>query len=92
MTGLQPQRNSWDPAFDTPHHHLIGAAVVVVLHVSASPFQISFGPSDLRIRFQQVRLKSSGIDAIEGRIRAAVPIAAVIYLEPDIDRSPVEAR
>ncbi len=29
-----------------------------------------------------------GIDAIEARIRAAVPIACVIYLEPDIDRSP----
>jgi cation diffusion facilitator family transporter len=27
-----------------------------------------------------------GIDAIERRIRAAVPIARVIYLEPDIDR------
>jgi cation diffusion facilitator family transporter len=32
-----------------------------------------------------------GIDTVEERIRAAVPIAAVIYLEPDIDRSPVEA-
>jgi len=28
-----------------------------------------------------------GIDAVEQRIRAAVPIAAVIYLEPDLDRS-----
>jgi divalent metal cation (Fe/Co/Zn/Cd) transporter len=30
-----------------------------------------------------------GIDAIEARIRDAVPIAEVIYLEPDIDRSKV---
>jgi cation diffusion facilitator family transporter len=30
-----------------------------------------------------------GIDAIEKRIRDAVPIARVIYLEPDIDRTPV---
>jgi cation diffusion facilitator family transporter len=30
-----------------------------------------------------------GIDAIEERIRDAVPIARVIYLEPDIDRAPV---
>ncbi len=30
-----------------------------------------------------------GIDAIEERIRDAVPIARVIYLEPDIDRTPV---
>jgi divalent metal cation (Fe/Co/Zn/Cd) transporter len=29
-----------------------------------------------------------GIDAIEKRIRDAVPIAQVIYLEPDIDRTP----
>src|SRR5262249_23655471 len=29
-----------------------------------------------------------GIDAIEERIRDAVPIARVIYLEPDIDRAP----
>jgi cation diffusion facilitator family transporter len=30
-----------------------------------------------------------GIDAAEARIRAAVPIASVVYLEPDIDRTPV---
>jgi hypothetical protein len=28
-----------------------------------------------------------GIDAAERRVRAAVPIAQVIYLEPDLDRS-----
>ncbi len=28
-----------------------------------------------------------GIDAAEKRIRAAVPMAAHIYLEPDLDRS-----
>ena len=28
------------------------------------------------------------IDAAEARVRAAVPIARVIYLEPDLDRSP----
>jgi divalent metal cation (Fe/Co/Zn/Cd) transporter len=27
------------------------------------------------------------IDAVEARVRAAVPTAAVIYLEPDLDRS-----
>ncbi|MFI6501549.1 cation diffusion facilitator family transporter [Nonomuraea typhae] len=30
-----------------------------------------------------------GIDEAEQRIRAAVPIARVIYLEPDLDRAPV---
>ena len=29
-----------------------------------------------------------GIDAAEARVRAAVPIACLIYLEPDIDRAP----
>ena len=29
-----------------------------------------------------------GIDAAEQRVRAAVPSARVIYLEPDLDRSP----
>jgi cation diffusion facilitator family transporter len=33
-----------------------------------------------------------GIDAIERRIRAAVPIAKMIYLEPDIDRTPAVGR
>jgi hypothetical protein len=29
-----------------------------------------------------------GIDAAERRVRAAVPIAQLIYLEPDLDRTP----
>ncbi|MDG4833086.1 cation diffusion facilitator family transporter [Solwaraspora sp. WMMD1047] len=33
---------------------------------------------------------SDGIDAVEARIRDAVPIARVIYLEPDIYRPPAE--
>jgi cation diffusion facilitator family transporter len=33
-----------------------------------------------------------GIDAIEKRIREAVPIARVIYLEPDVDRAPSAGR
>jgi divalent metal cation (Fe/Co/Zn/Cd) transporter len=32
-----------------------------------------------------------GIDAAEHRVRAAVPIAHLIYLEPDLDRSAAEA-
>jgi divalent metal cation (Fe/Co/Zn/Cd) transporter len=40
---------------------------------------------------------AQGIDAVEARIRAAVPIARVIYLEPDIrrrvaDNTPVAAQ
>jgi cation diffusion facilitator family transporter len=33
---------------------------------------------------------AQAIDAVEERIRAAVPIARVIYVEPDLDRSPAE--
>ena len=33
-----------------------------------------------------------GIDAVERRIRDAVPISCVIYIEPDIDRAPEGAR
>jgi cation diffusion facilitator family transporter len=36
------------------------------------------------------RAIASGIDAIEKRIREAVPIASVIYLEPDLYRAPAE--
>jgi cation diffusion facilitator family transporter len=36
------------------------------------------------------RAIASGIDAIEKRIREAVPIARVIYLEPDLFRAPAE--
>jgi divalent metal cation (Fe/Co/Zn/Cd) transporter len=32
---------------------------------------------------------AAAIDAAEARVRAAVPIARVIYLEPDLDRSVV---
>jgi hypothetical protein len=31
---------------------------------------------------------AGAIDAAEARVRAAVPTARVIYLEPDLDRSP----
>jgi divalent metal cation (Fe/Co/Zn/Cd) transporter len=32
---------------------------------------------------------AAAIDAVESRIRSAVPVARVIYLEPDLDRTPV---
>jgi cation diffusion facilitator family transporter len=35
---------------------------------------------------------AQAIDAAEARVRAAVPIARVIYLEPDIDRQPAPPR
>lgn len=34
---------------------------------------------------------ANGIDAVEERIREAVPIARVIYVEPDLDRTPTAA-
>jgi hypothetical protein len=34
---------------------------------------------------------ASAIDEVERRVRAAVPAARVIYIEPDIDRAPGDA-
>jgi cation diffusion facilitator family transporter len=56
---------------------------------------VHVGPEDLlvaaKIAVQHDETAAAvarGIDAIERRIREAVPIAKVIYLEPDIDRTP----
>ena len=45
--------------------------------------KIAFRPG---MRVEEI---AAAIDAAEGRIRAAVPDARVIYLEPDLDRTPV---
>lgn len=72
-----------------------GDEVERVIHMRT----VHLGPEELLVaakiavrRDESAATVAHGIDAIEGRIRAAVPIATVIYLEPDIDRSPVEAR
>jgi divalent metal cation (Fe/Co/Zn/Cd) transporter len=60
---------------------------------------VHVGPDDLLVAAkiavrhdETASAVARGIDAIERRIRAAVPIAKVIYLEPDIDRTPTTGR
>ncbi|MDX6556283.1 MAG: hypothetical protein QOD86_2478 [Miltoncostaeaceae bacterium] len=70
-----------------------GAEVRRVIHMRTQ----HLGPDELlvaaKVEFDRglaVPALAGAIDAAEGRIRAAVPIARVIYLEPDLLR-PVEA-
>jgi cation diffusion facilitator family transporter len=60
---------------------------------------VHLGPEELLVAAKvAVRYDESaadvarGIDAVEARIRASVPIACLIYLEPDIDRTPSAGR
>lgn len=60
---------------------------------------VHVGPDDLLVAAkiavrhdETAAAVAKGIDAIERRIRAAVPIAKMIYLEPDIDRTPTVGR
>lgn len=73
-------------------HALIGNGVERVIHMRTS----HLGPEDLLVaaKIAVPSVTSAGevaeaIDAAERRIREAVPIARLIYLEPDIDREPV---
>jgi cation diffusion facilitator family transporter len=68
-----------------------GTEVERIIHMRT----VHLGPEELLVAAKvAVRHDDSaatiarGIDAIERRIRDAVPIACVIYLEPDIDRTP----
>jgi cation diffusion facilitator family transporter len=58
---------------------------------------LHLGPEELLVaakiavrNLESAEAVASGIDAAERRIRAAVPIARVIYLEPDIYRAPAD--
>jgi cation diffusion facilitator family transporter len=60
---------------------------------------VHVGPEDLLVAAkiavrhdETAAAVARGIDAIERRIRQAVPIAKVIYLEPDIDRTSAPGR
>ncbi|NJC71532.1 cation diffusion facilitator family transporter [Planosporangium thailandense] len=60
---------------------------------------VHVGPEDLLVAAkiavrhdETAAAVARGIDAIERRIRAAVPIAKMIFLEPDIDRTPAAGR
>ncbi len=68
---------------------LVGGAVQRVIHMKT----LHLGPEELLVAAKiAIAPQASGaqiaeaIDAAERRIRSAVPIARVIYLEPDVDR------
>jgi divalent metal cation (Fe/Co/Zn/Cd) transporter len=70
-----------------------GAEVRNVIHMRT----LHLGPDELLVAAKldlnvaTVPEVAGAIDAVETRIRAAVPIARVIYLEPDLDRSRADA-
>jgi len=71
---------------------LLGAGVDRVIHLRT----MHLGPDELLVGAKlamppgtPLRDVAAAIDAAEVRVRAAVPIARVIYLEPDLDRSVV---
>jgi cation diffusion facilitator family transporter len=70
---------------------LDGPEVTRVIHLRT----LHLGPEELLVsakiaveRGDTATDIAQGIDAAEARVRAAVPIARLIYLEPDLDRGP----
>lgn len=68
---------------------LVGGAVQRVIHMKT----LHLGPEELLVAAkvavgsqESAAAVAEAIDAAEQRVRAAVPIARMIYLEPDIDR------
>ena len=69
---------------------LVGPGIASVIHLRT----VHLGPDELLVAAkievtaaESAEQIATAIDAAEVRIRAAVPIAAVIYLEPDLRRS-----
>jgi cation diffusion facilitator family transporter len=74
---------------------LIGEGVASVIHQRT----LHIGPEELLVAAKigvpaaiTAAEVAEAIDGAERRVRAAVPIATVIYLEPDIDRTPAGRR
>jgi cation diffusion facilitator family transporter len=72
---------------------LVGPGVDRIIHMKT----LHLGPEELLVaakiavgRHATAESVARAIDAAERRVRAAVPIARAIYLEPDIDRGSVE--
>lgn len=75
--------------------HLVGPGVDRVIHLRT----MHLGPDELLVGAKLAMPSAAtladvaaAIDAAEARVRAAVPMARVIYLEPDIDRAALGAR
>lgn len=71
-----------------------GHEVDAIIHMKT----LYLGPDELLVAVkvavaptESAREVATAIDAIEGRIREAVPVARVIYIEPDIARTPAPA-
>ncbi|GIG65715.1 cation diffusion facilitator family transporter [Phytomonospora endophytica] len=74
---------------------LVGEEVDHIIHMKT----LHLGPEELMVaakiavRHDETAAEiARGIDKAEARVRAAVPIARVIYLEPDIDRADAAAK
>jgi cation diffusion facilitator family transporter len=74
---------------------LVGPGVDRIIHLRT----LHLGPDELLVaaklampRGAHLPEVAAAIDEAEARVRAAVPIARVIYLEPDLDRSALTAR
>jgi cation diffusion facilitator family transporter len=74
---------------------LVGEGVSSIIHMKT----LHLGPEELLVAAkiavpptESAAAVADAIDAAEVRVRAAVPIARVIYLEPDIRRVDVETR
>lgn len=74
---------------------LVGPGVDRVIHLRT----MHLGPEELLVAAKLAMPRAStlpevagAIDAAEARVREAVPIARVIYLEPDLDRSTTRVR
>lgn len=86
-------------ATDADHDRIVraieeGPEVERIVHLKT----LYLGPDELMVaakiavaKDETLAVVAAHIDAIEARVRAAVPAARVIYLEPDVDRNPAPA-
>lgn len=75
--------------------NLAGPGVERVIHLRTmhlSPDELLVAAKLAMPRSATLSDVAAAIDGAEARVRAAVPAATVIYLEPDIDRASLEAR
>jgi cation diffusion facilitator family transporter len=75
--------------------NLVGPGVERVIHLRTmhlSPDELLVAAKLAMPRTATLADVAAAIDRAEARVRAAVPTATVIYLEPDIDRAAVEPR
>lgn len=91
MKSLLIGEGAMAPVLNTITDELTGGDVVRVIHIRTQ----YIGPEELLVAAKialtpglPVEAVARAIDAAEGRVRAAVPDARLMYLEPDLDRDP----